>query len=112
MAKRRKIPLPGPLVSGFAAECEAAGMRISKSEATVLSGEKDGEPTLGQERVTAPTGGLQVSQSSCSQVRGEKKSETSRLCGTRRRDERPERKNVHLLPNLLLLTLPVLTKSW
>lgn len=73
MAKRRKIPLPGPLVSGFAAECEAAGMRISKSEATVLSGEKDGEPTLGQEGVTAPTGGLQVSQSSCSQVRGEKR---------------------------------------
>ncbi|KAI3356566.1 hypothetical protein L3Q82_017766 [Scortum barcoo] len=48
----------------FAAECEAAGMRIStsKSEAMVLDLEKGGVPSPGGWRGPASSGGVQVSR--------------------------------------------------
>ncbi|KAI3374936.1 hypothetical protein L3Q82_021463 [Scortum barcoo] len=48
----------------FAAECEAAGMRIStsKSEAMVLDQEKGGVPSPGEWRGPASSGGVQVSR--------------------------------------------------
>ncbi|KAI3372225.1 hypothetical protein L3Q82_022666 [Scortum barcoo] len=48
----------------FAAECEAAGMRIStsKSEAMVLDQEKGGVPSPGGWRGPASSGGVQVSR--------------------------------------------------
>ncbi|KAI3356828.1 hypothetical protein L3Q82_003483 [Scortum barcoo] len=48
----------------FAAECEAAGMRIStsKSEAMVSRPEKGGVPSPGEWRGPASSGGVQVSR--------------------------------------------------
>ncbi|KAI3372237.1 hypothetical protein L3Q82_022742 [Scortum barcoo] len=55
----------------FAAECEAAGMRIStsKSEGHGSRPEKGGVPSPGGWRGPASSGGVQVSQGSCSRVR-------------------------------------------
>ncbi|KAI3356861.1 hypothetical protein L3Q82_003510 [Scortum barcoo] len=57
--------------SRFAAECEAAGMRIStsKSEAMVLDRKRGGVPSPGGWRGPASSGGVQVSPGSCSRVR-------------------------------------------